>query len=458
MKWLFSLFSISMVFLGQVSQTYADDFISPKGFALKYPRGWRPASQKEFDIITSKAAEKSKDLSAVFYGPHHKGFPDSLTVLVIPGTLTIDENHEKELIEKMQQLAGKRTANSKIKIIEVNGIKAISMASETEDKNIGETLRQWQFQIPGKEHIYVFTFATLKSSWTDEWPMFKEIIDSVRIDVPSTLAQNPAEIEPYLSRRASFKTALLKGGPSPQKWTDDPLPQGVKSIEYQSEGRMLKAWLFIPKLGEKEKRPALVYLHGGFAFGKDDFVDCHVFTEARFIVLCPTFRGENGNLGNFEMMFGEVDDAAAAINWLASQKNVDSKNIFVFGHSSGGVMAAMLSLYDKLPVSHTGSAGGLYGPDIFDLLSKNVPFDLSDNQERQMRVLIGNIKFMKRPHFAFIGTEDIHMKKEIAKQEATDTHAPLTITEIPGDHSSTLDPAMQKYLEIILQKTGRSGS
>jgi acetyl esterase/lipase len=215
---------------------------------------------------------------------------------------------------------------------------------------------------------------------------------------------------------------------------------------YESEGRRLKTWLFRPKVGKGEKRPALVYLHGGFAFGADDFAECWPFADSGFVVLCPTFRGENGNAGDFEMMFGEVDDAAAAIRWLARQEFVQGDNIFVFGHSSGGVISALLSLYDDLPVRYTGSAGGLYGPDLFSF--QRVPFDLRNAHEAQMRVLVGNVRWMKRPHFAFVGETDYFMKTQRARQEAKDGNAPLTVVELPGDHHSSLRPAILRYLKL----------
>src|SRR5947209_451239 len=59
--------------------------------------------------------------------------------------------------------------------------------------------------------------------------------------------------ESYLSRRARFKTSLLKRGPSRQSWTTDTPPAGVKVVEYQSNGRKLSAWLFLPKIGVGQK-------------------------------------------------------------------------------------------------------------------------------------------------------------------------------------------------------------
>jgi acetyl esterase/lipase len=257
--------------------------------------------------------------------------------------------------------------------------------------------------------------------------------------------------EPYLARRQSFRTSLRKRGPSPQRWTDDPLPGDVTKVEYESGSLKLKAWLFRPGPGQQARRPALVYLHGGFAFGEDDFAECRPFTQAGFIVLCPTFRGENGNPGIFEMMFGEVDDAAAAIRWLATQEQVDPERIYVFGHSSGGVMAGLLALYDSLPIRHTGSAGGLYGTDLFALLPEAVPFDAADKNERQLRVLVGNIRWMKRTHYAFIGKQDVRMQKDEAMRQANSLGAPLKVVELPGDHHSSLAPAMRQYLKIALE-------
>jgi dipeptidyl aminopeptidase/acylaminoacyl peptidase len=72
-----------------------------------------------------------------------------------------------------------------------------------------------------------------------------------------------------------------------------------------------------------------------------------------------TLRGEDGNPGYHEMFFGEVDDGRAAISWLARQPGIDKSRIYAFGHSAGGVVAALFSLYDDLPLRATGSAGGL---------------------------------------------------------------------------------------------------
>src|SRR5262245_47290226 len=193
---------------------------------------------------------------------------------------------------------------------------------------------------------------------------------------------------PFLERRAAFHTSLKAPGPSPQKWRNEPLPPGLKEVKYPSAGRDPKAWLFATEAGG-EKRHALSYFHGGFAFGVSDFEEVRPFAAAGFVVMCPALRGENGNPGDFENALGEVDDAVAAVRWLAGQDQVDPGRIYAFGHSSGGMISALLSLMDDVPIRHSGSSGGLYGPDIFSVMVQltpaRVPFNLDDPNEAPMR-------------------------------------------------------------------------
>ena len=64
---------------------------------------------------------------------------------------------------------------------------------------------------------------------------------------------------------------------------------------------------------------------------------------AGFAVLLPTPRAENGNPGDFEMFFGELDDARAALERARSLRGIDPDRIAIFGHSAGAVLTALLS-------------------------------------------------------------------------------------------------------------------
>jgi DNA-binding CsgD family transcriptional regulator len=66
---------------------------------------------------------------------------------------------------------------------------------------------------------------------------------------------------------------------------------------------------------------------------------------ARWVRLfMPMLRGENGNPGTYESFLGEVDDAIAAGRFVTSLPNVDGANVFVAGHSVGGVLTCLVSM------------------------------------------------------------------------------------------------------------------
>lgn len=263
-----------------------------------------------------------------------------------------------------------------------------------------------------------------------------------------TLAASPTT-GTYLQRRSAFQTKLTKQGPAPQEWEAQQPPADVQEVTYQSGSLPLKAWLGRPAGASGGKHPALVCFHGGFAFGADDFAVCEPFRQAGFIVMTPTLRGENGNPGHFELYFGEVDDGRAAIKWLAQQPDVDANRIYAFGHSAGGGITALLSLFDDLPLRHCGSAGGLYPESTFAYWNDISPFDPSNPEERKLRLLLGNVKDMRRTHYAYLGTQDIITElAQIAARAEAASNQQLKVELLPGDHFSSFEPALRRYLRV----------
>ncbi len=253
----------------------------------------------------------------------------------------------------------------------------------------------------------------------------------------------------YLDLRKSHTTVLTHRGPAPQEWEDVSVPEGITQVLYPSGSLTLKAWLAKPR-NAQSTAPAVVYFHGGFAFGTEEFSDCQPFLDAGFVVMIPTFRGENGNPGTFELLYGEVEDAQEAVLWLASQPDINKNRIYTFGHSIGGGISALLSLWDDIPVRIGGSSGGLYPKDVFYGWKDFVPFDLNSEKETSLRLLIGNIRFMKRRHIAYLGREDsLANVIPAAEAEIKQSGAPLTIKTVAGDHFSSLEPAVSSFTEIM---------
>ena len=225
-------------------------------------------------------------------------------------------------------------------------------------------------------------------------------------------------------------------------------------VKYKSSELELNALLYKPEIKPDVKYPVLVYFHGGYSLDTTAFSICKPFIDKGFIVLFPMLRGENGNSGNFEVWYGEVVDAKNAINWIANQEYIDPEQIYAFGHSSGGGISSLLTLYEDVPVKHTASCSGLYRDQTLIRMSDRpgVPFNAEIKEERRLRLLIGNLKYMKKQHYAFHGDTDMLETAKIANSEIENVaDCKLEIVEVKGGHFDSVFPAIDEYLKLILE-------
>src|SRR6266545_1809679 len=156
-----------------------------------------------------------------------------------------------------------------------------------------------------------------------------------------------AQEEDYAQARSRFRTKLIRKGPSPKEQPMPNPPAGVSVVEYTSGDLRLKAWLNRPS-DEASKRAAVLYLHGGFAFGAGDWEQSKAYRDADFVVMMPILRAENGQPGAFSHYYDEVGDVLAAAEYLIKQPFVDSKRVFLAGHSVGGTMTLLTAMTSKL--------------------------------------------------------------------------------------------------------------
>ncbi|WNJ20676.1 alpha/beta hydrolase fold domain-containing protein [Pontibacter sp. G13] len=253
---------------------------------------------------------------------------------------------------------------------------------------------------------------------------------------------------PYATYQAGFQNKLVQTGPSPQTFDTLKLTEKMKWVSYSSEQGELKGVLCYPQKNRKSYR-GMVYLHQGHALTQADLSAIKPFLDASYVVFLPTFRGEQGNPGTFEMFLGEVDDAVAATNWLRDQTDINSNEVFVFGHSSGGALASLLSLRDDVPMQLSGSCNGLFY-DRYSGWRYIAPYDQTDTTQAIMRQFVGFGPDMKQRHLAFIGKQDAYFSYgwDILLEEAEDSPN-LTIKQVKGDHFTSLDPAIRAFLKAV---------
>lgn len=262
----------------------------------------------------------------------------------------------------------------------------------------------------------------------------------------------------YAEERAKFETYLLREAPSPQKSqiNKNSLSQyGAERIFYRSEGRQLFGWLYMSGAPDA---PTVVLIHGGWAMHEMATYE-EGFMARGFNVFVPTFRGENGNPGNFELMLGEAQDAIASIRHISNDRRIRRDRIFVFGWSIGGGISALIALHDEnLPIGFTASAGGLYPPGAFGLWWRDiVPFDYGDPLEIEMRLMMFHADELVHDHIGYFGTEEINYIVFLETYGSPPyKNAPrLQIVTVPGDHSDGFINSLDDFTNRV--KTYLSG-
>lgn len=253
--------------------------------------------------------------------------------------------------------------------------------------------------------------------------------------------------EDLAAARRGFKTRLTNRGPAPQEFDDALPPSGVKEVNYTSGELRLKAWLS-DDTSEGKKRPAVVYLHGGWSFGSVDWQDAAPFVDAGFVVMMPMLRAENGNPGIYEAFYGEVDDAIAAGRFVSELSYVDADNVFVAGHSVGAVLAVLVAM---MPSNYKASAA-LSG--YLDVLSwseyehpSRVIFDTTNPEEIRLRNPMAFPASLRIPLILYAergGMDEINAAF-LAQVKLAGKACELVVVE--GDHMSMVAPSVNHAIK-----------
>jgi dipeptidyl aminopeptidase/acylaminoacyl peptidase len=224
-------------------------------------------------------------------------------------------------------------------------------------------------------------------------------------------------------------------------------------VEYLSGNLRLKAWVNQSPGAAGRRWPAVLFLHGGFAFGAEDWEQAQPFRDAGFVVMTPMLRGENGLPGSYSMFYDEIDDVLAAADSLGRLPYVDNQRLYVAGHSVGGTMALLAAMTPKrfrAAASFSGSPDQVAWARGQEGL---VPFDPADQQEFQMRSALAFPRSFKCPVRLYYGTEEFLFAASSAKtaQLAQAANLDVEAVSVPGDHLTSVAPAMRQCIPFFQQ-------
>jgi dipeptidyl aminopeptidase/acylaminoacyl peptidase len=120
----------------------------------------------------------------------------------------------------------------------------------------------------------------------------------------------------------------------------------VYKAVYTSDNLSVKGRIYIPS-NVCDKMPALVYNHDGVnGISSETSEFCINLSREGFIVLAPSYRGEDGSGGEIEIAKGEVNDSLSMIKLLDNFKNIFSGKIGMLGTSHGALISILAAERD----------------------------------------------------------------------------------------------------------------
>jgi acetyl esterase/lipase len=212
-----------------------------------------------------------------------------------------------------------------------------------------------------------------------------------------------------LEARRGFSTTLTRKE-SMGEVPDDP-PRGLFDLIRYKAPLGENAAYVSPSPDDGKRHPAIIWIFGGFdnSIGETAWIpgtfendqSASAFRDAGIIMMYPSLRGGSDNAGAMEGFYGEVDDVLAAVDYLAGLDYVDPQRIYLGGHSTGGTLALLVS-----EITDRFRAVFSFGPvdDVTGYPSKDLPFDVTDKKEGDLRAPIRWLHGIQSPTFVFEGT------------------------------------------------------
>ena len=130
------------------------------------------------------------------------------------------------------------------------------------------------------------------------------------------------------------------------------------NIMYMSDGLRIIGKLFVPEMAEGKRLPGVVFNHGGVSgIPQPTLVRCGELAAMEYVVMAPSYRGEDGSEGEVEVAAGEVNDALNAMSLLRNLPYLDPDRIGMVGTSHG----ALITLLATTRATNIKAAVAAYG-------------------------------------------------------------------------------------------------
>lgn len=257
----------------------------------------------------------------------------------------------------------------------------------------------------------------------------------------------------YAKVRKHFHTKLLQKGPAPDKYEPLDAPVGADKIFYRSGyGGELELIAWVSKYRRESKpKPAVLFLHGGNAMGRGHWNLMDPYVDAGYIVMMPTMRGENGQMGNFSGFYDEVDDVLSAADRLAHLPGVDANRLFIAGHSIGGTLTMLASMSTEKFRAAAPISGNPDAFRFFNRYPQDIRFDDENSHEFEVRTALCYAQSFKCPVRVVHGTDESHFNDRagLLASRARSAGVRIETDTVTGNHTSALPAEIAQSIRFF---------
>ncbi len=254
--------------------------------------------------------------------------------------------------------------------------------------------------------------------------------------------------------KKSFNTKIVNDGEESGP-PDKPRGKYFNLIHYNSPVGPLAAYL-TKDPGDGKKHPAIIWITGGDNNSIGDvwsYADrgndqsASAFRKNGIVMMFPSQRGGNDNPGKREGFLGEVNDILAATDYLAQLPYVDSTQIYLGGHSTGGTMVMLVgacadryrAIFSIGPVASAAHYGGDF-----------VYCNLKNRREMLLRSPVNWLHGIKNPMYVIEGAQNGNWES-IKFMVNKNSNPKVQFFKVPDhDHFSVIAPVTEILADQII--------
>lgn len=263
-----------------------------------------------------------------------------------------------------------------------------------------------------------------------------------------------------LEARAAFKTKIFDK-PATRTPAPDP-PYGVfEKVRYKAP--LGENAAYITPVKEGTKRPAMVWIGGGFDWSIDEGSwqprprendqSARAWREAGMVLMVPSLRGCNDSPGNREYFLGEAADVVAAIDFVATRPDVDTSRIYLGGHSTGATLALLAAPSSK-KLRGVFAFGPVASPRSY--IPTGTALDGAKDLEMSLRAPINFLLVIKAKTIIIEGGFGGNILEFPFFKENKGT-SPISFVEVPrATHFSVLAPVSELLAKKVMAAAGKT--